>query len=47
MGILDSIFGHKQHSAPEKPKAQYDIFNRTQRMDSDFDQEVRGLLGKE
>jgi hypothetical protein len=33
--------------AKEKAEAEYDIFNRTQRIDSDFDQEVRGLLGKE
>ena len=30
--------------AKEKAEAEYDIFNRTQRIDSDFDQEVRGLL---
>ena len=33
--------------AKEKAEAEYDIFNRTQRIDSDFDQEIRGLLGKE
>ena len=33
--------------AKEKAEAEYDIFNRTQRIDSDFDQEVRGMLGKE
>ena len=33
--------------AKEKAEAEYDIFNRTQRIDSDFDQEVRGLLDKE
>lgn len=33
--------------AKEKAEAEYDIFNRTQRIDSDFDQEVRGLLGDE
>ena len=33
--------------AKEKAEAEYDIFNRTQRIDSDFDKEVRGLLGKE
>ena len=32
--------------AKEKAEAEYDIFNRTQRIDSDFDQEIRGLLGK-
>ena len=32
--------------AKEKAEAEYDIFNRTQRIDSDFDKEVRGLLGK-
>ena len=33
--------------AKEKAEAEYDIFNRTQRIDSDFDKEVRGVLGKE
>ena len=33
--------------AKEKAEAEYDIFNRTQRIDSDFDQEIRGVLGKE
>lgn len=31
--------------AKEKAEAEYDIFNRTQRIDSDFDKEVRGMLG--
>lgn len=30
-----------------KAEEEYDIFNKTQRIDSDFDKEVRGLLGKE
>ncbi len=30
--------------AKEKAEAEYDIFNRTQRIDSDFDKEVRVLL---
>ncbi len=33
--------------AKEKAEAEYDIFNRTQRIDSDFDQEIRVLLDKE
>ena len=33
--------------AKKKAEAEYDIFNRTQRIDSDFDQEIRGLLGEE
>lgn len=33
--------------AKEKAEAEYDIFNRTQRIDSDFDKEVKGLLDKE
>ncbi len=32
--------------AKEKAEAEYDIFNRTQRIDSDFDKEIRGLFGK-
>ena len=32
--------------AKEKAEHEYDIFNRTQRIDSDFDKEVRGMLGK-
>ncbi len=33
--------------AKNKAEAEYDIFNRTQRIDSDFDQEVRQLLDRE
>ena len=30
--------------AREKAEAEYDIFNRTQRIDSDFDKEIRGMI---
>lgn len=33
--------------AKKKAEEEYDIFNKTQRIDSDFDKEIRGLLGKE
>ena len=33
--------------AKAKAEQEYDIFNKTQRIDSDFDKEVRGLLDKE
>ncbi len=33
--------------AKKKVEEEYDIFNKTQRIDSDFDKEIRGLLGKE
>ena len=33
--------------AKAKAEQEYDIFNKTQRIDSDFDKEVRGLLGKQ
>jgi hypothetical protein len=33
--------------AKAKAEQEYDIFNKTQRIDSDFDKEVSGLLGKE
>lgn len=33
--------------AKKKAEEEYDIFNKTQRIDSDFDKEVRGLLYKE
>ena len=33
--------------AKKKAEEEYDIFNKTQRIDSDFDKEVRGLLGDE
>ena len=33
--------------AKQKAEEEYDIFNKTQRIDSDFDKEVRGLLGDE
>ncbi|HIR38700.1 MAG TPA: virulence RhuM family protein [Candidatus Limisoma gallistercoris] len=32
--------------AKVKAESEYDIFNRTQRIDSDFDKEVRNMLGK-
>ena len=32
--------------AMQKAEEEYDIFNKTQRIDSDFDKEVRGLLDK-
>ena len=31
--------------AMQKAENEYDIFNRTQRIDSDFDKEIRGMLG--
>ena len=34
-------------SAKEKAETEYDIFNRTQRIDSDFDKEVREMLSGE
>lgn len=33
-------------SAQAKAESEYDIFNRTQRIDSDFDKEVNNMLGK-
>ena len=33
--------------AKKKAEEEYDIFNKTQRIDSDFDKEVRGLLDNE
>ena len=33
--------------AKEKAEGEYDIFNRTQKIDSDFDKEVRKMMGKE
>ena len=32
--------------AKEKAESEYDIYNKTQRIDSDFDKQVRGMLGK-
>ena len=31
--------------AKEKAESEYDIFNKTQRIDSDFDKQIRGMLG--
>ena len=41
--------GHiSAQQAKEKAESEYDIFNRTQRIDSDFDKEIRGMIeGKE
>ena len=37
--------GHiSSQQAKEKAEAEYDIFNRTQRIDSDFDKEIRGMI---
>ena len=33
--------------AKKKAEEEYDVFNKTQRIDSDFDKEVRGMLGDE
>lgn len=39
--------GHISASqAKEKAEGEYDIFNRTQKIDSDFDKEVRKMMGK-
>ena len=35
----------KSQQAKKKAEQEYEIFNKTQRIDSDFDQEIRGLLG--
>ena len=32
--------------AKQKAENEYDIFNKTQRIDSDFDKEIRGMLGE-
>lgn len=32
--------------AKAKAESEYDIFNRTQRIDSDFDKQIKGMLGK-
>ncbi len=32
--------------AKAKAESEYDIFNKTQRIDSDFDKQIRGMLGK-
>lgn len=33
--------------AKAKAEAEYDIFNPTQRIDSDFDKEIRGMFDKD
>lgn len=32
--------------AKAKAESEYDIFNRTQRIDSDFDKEIKNMLGE-
>ena len=55
MCIRDSLTFRKYQILPDKGKIsaaqakkkaeeEYDIFNKTQRIDSDFDKEIRGLL---
>ena len=39
--------GHISRSeANTKAESEYEIFNKTQQIDSDFDKEIRGMLGK-
>jgi len=40
----DSVSAKFAHTASDGKK--YDIFNRTQHIDSDFDKEIRGMLDK-
>lgn len=42
--ILDGKGRISKEVADDKAKAEYDVFNRTQRITSDFDQEVKRLL---
>ena len=42
--ILDGKGRISKKVADDKAKAEYDVFNRTQRITSDFDQEVKRLL---
>lgn len=48
---LPQVLPDKGHvsaqQAKKKAEAEYDIFNRTQRIDSDFDKEIRGMLENE
>ena len=32
--------------AKTKAESEYDIFNKTQRIDSDFDKQIKGMLGE-
>ena len=43
--ILTATGKFSEAEAKKKPENEYDIFNRTQRIDSDFDKEIRGMLG--
>ena len=45
--ILPNRGGISATQAKDKAESEYDIFNRTQQIDSDFDKEVRALLKKE
>ena len=44
--ILPDKGGISAAQAKAKAEDEYDIFNKTQRIDSDFDKEVRGMLGE-
>lgn len=35
----------KYRQPKQKAEQEYDIFNKTQKIDSDFDKEVRGMSG--
>ena len=46
---LSNFAGQGRISASQakvKAESEYDIFNKTQRIDSDFDKQVRGMLDK-
>lgn len=43
--ILPNRGSISRAQADAKAESEYDIFNRTQRIDSDFDKQVRGVLG--
>lgn len=43
--ILPDIGKISAAQAKQKAEEEYEIFNKTQRIDSDFDKEIRGLLG--
>ena len=44
---LMQVAHNYEEQGMKKAEEEYDIFNKTQRIDSDFDKEVRGLLNNE
>ena len=44
--VLEGKGNISKEEADKKAETEYDIFNKTQKIDSDFEKEVRRVMGK-